>query len=476
MSGLSARSFAGSPIRLDREPVDELSASIRGELLTRTSPGYEQARSVWNAMIDRRPALIARCTDADDVQEAVRFVRDHDLLVAVRGGGHNIAGTAVCDGGMVIDLSRMKDVRVEADARRATVGPGATLGDFDGEAQRHGLATPLGINSTTGVAGLTLGGGFGWLTRKHGMTVDNLRSAEIVTMDGAIRRASPEEHPDLFWALRGGGGNFGVVTAFEFDLHPVGPDVWSGVVVYRAEDAPAALRQWRDFAEEAEEETAVWAILRPAPPLPFLPEESHGDDVLVLAAFHAGDPAEGERATAPVRSFGVPLGEHMGPQPYVEFQKAFDPLLTPGARNYWKTHDFSHLSDATLDDAVTLAAECPSPHCEVFFGQLGGAMERVAPDATAYAGRDARYVMNVHGRWESPDEDEAGVGWTRRVYRAMEPRATGGAYVNFLTEEEDDRVRWAYGVNYERLARIKAEYDPRNRLRTNMNIRPAVVA
>jgi len=473
MPALEARSFDGGTVRLEAADLESLASRLEGELLTPSAPDYDEARAVWNGMIDRRPAVVVRCAGTEDVRRAVDFVRDRDLLVAVRGGGHNIAGSAVCDGGLVIDLSRMSRVRADPDARRATVGPGATLGDFDRAAQRHGLATPLGINSTTGVAGLTLGGGFGWLTRKHGMTIDNLRSTEVVTLEGEVIRADDEENADLFWALRGGGGNFGIVTSFEFELHPVGPGVWSGLVVYSLADAPDVLRRWRDFAEEAPEEVSVWAIMRPAPPLPFLSEEDHGRNVLALAVFAGGDPEDGRRATAPVTRFGEPLGQHLGVQPYADFQTAFDPLLTPGARNYWKTHDFADLPDEALDEAVRRAAEAPTPHCEVFFGQVGGAMGRVPPEATAYTGRDARYVMNVHGRWETPEEDDRVVAWTRRAYRAMEPFATGGGYVNFMTEDEADRVRLAYGGNYARLARIKREYDPRNQLRTNMNIRPA---
>ena len=453
--------------------IEEFKRGFGGEILLPSDGAYESARKIWNAMVDKRPAVIARCATTPDVVRAVNFARDNGVLLSVRGGGHNIAGNAVCDDGLMIDLSKMKAARVDAAARRVTIEGGATLADLDAATEAHGLATPVGINSTTGVAGLTLGGGFGWLSRKYGMTVDNLESAEVVTAAGEVVRASASENPDLFWALRGGGGNFGVVTRFEFRLHPVGPDVLSGLIVYPISEAKSVLRQYREFMAKAPDELSVWTVLRKAPPLPFLPEKVHGREMMALALLYAGDPKRGEPLIEPLRRFGTPWGEHVGVQPYVAWQKTFDPLLTPGARNYWKSHNFSTLEDALFDVVVAYVGKLPSPECEIFFGAIGGATTRPAPDSAAYPHRDAKFVMNFHGRWEDPADDERCVGWARDFFNATAPFANGGVYVNFLTADEGDRVRAAYGPNYDRLVRVKRRYDPANLFRMNQNIPPA---
>ncbi len=457
---------------LQGSALEGLRRRLRGEVLALGEPGYEEAREIWNAMVDRRPAAIARCVSAEDVVQCVRFAREHGVLVAVRGGGHNIAGNALCDGGLVIDLSPMKRVEVDARARRATVEPGCTLGDFDAAAQAHGLATPLGINSTTGVAGLTLGGGFGWLSRKYGMTVDNLLSADVVTAEGQRVRASERENPDLFWGLRGGGGNFGVVTRFEFQLHPVGPEVLTGLIVFPFEQGKSVLTQFARFTEAMPDELNVWMVTRKAPPLPFLPPEVHGKEVVALALCYAGDPQRGERLVQPLRGFGKAYGEHVGVQPYVAWQQAFDPLLAKGARNYWKSHNFTQLSDGALDSILEYAGRLPSAQCEIFVAALGGQVGRVAAGATAYSSRDANYVMNVHGRWDSPAEDDRCVAWAREFFARSQPFASSGAYVNFLTQDEADRVASAYGETYRRLVELKKKYDPTNFFRVNQNIRP----
>ena len=453
--------------------IEELKSGFKGRVLIPGDGEYENARKIWNGMIDKRPAIIARCTSTADVVRAVNFARDNSLLLAIRGGGHNIAGNAMCDAGIVIDLSQMKAAKVDAGARRVTVEGGATLGDLDAATQAHGLATPVGINSTTGIAGLTLGGGFGWLSRKYGMTIDNLESAEVVTATGEVVRASATEHPDLFWALRGGGGNFGVVTRFEFRLHPVGPDLLSGLIVYPFSAAKSVLQQYRDFMTKAPNELSVWTVLRQAPPLPFLPKEVHGKEVVVLALLYVGDPKQGEQLIAPLRKFGTPVGEAVGVQPYVAWQKAFDPLLTTGARNYWKSHNFSTLQDGLLDAVIEYVGKLPSPQCEIFFGAIGGATTRPAPDSAAYAHRDAQYVMNVHGRWDDPADDKRCIAWSRDYFNASAPFASGGVYVNFLTADETDRVGAAYGPSYNRLAQVKRKYDPGNLFRMNQNIKPA---
>jgi FAD/FMN-containing dehydrogenase len=374
---------------------------------------------------------------------------------------------------MVIDMSRMKSVRVDPEAKRAVVEAGALLSDVDAATQAHGLATPLGINSTTGIAGLTLGGGFGWLSRKHGMTVDNLIAAEVVTADGRIVSASAEENPDLFWALRGGSGNFGVVTRFEFQLHEAGPNLLSGLIVYSMSEAKSVLQKYREFVAGAPDELTVWAVLRGAPPLPFLPESVHGKGIVVLALLYAGDPARGEALIDPLRKLGTPVGEHVGVQPYTAWQQAFDPLLAPGARNYWKSHNFATLDDGLFDVVVDAANRLPSPHTEIFLVSLGGAASRPASESAAYSHRDAQFVMNVHGRWMDTTDDSRCIAWAREFFRAAAPFATGGVYVNFMPDDEKDRVRAAYGSNYNRLARVKREYDPFNLFRVNQNIAPA---
>jgi FAD/FMN-containing dehydrogenase len=426
-------------------------------------------------MVDRRPALIVRCATASDVQACVRFAAQHRVLTTIKGGGHNIAGNAVADQALMIDLSRMKRVEIDVEARRARVQPGATLGEFDAEAQRFGLATPLGINSTTGVAGLTLGGGFGWLTRKHGLTVDNLLGAEVVTADGALRTANDRENPDLFWALRGGGGNFGVVTSFEFQLHEVGPEVLAGLIVHPFDQARGLLDAYRSFVAGTPDELSCWLVFRKAPPLPFLPPQWHGQEIAVVAAVYAGEIGDGERALAPLRAFGSPIADVVGPSMYSSFQQAFDPLLTPGARNYWKSHDLRAVTDGAADTLLDYVSRLPTPECEIFLGQLGGAAARVAPDAMAFSRRDAEFVLNVHTRWRDRADDERCIAWARSFFQEMTPHALGSVYVNFMPADETDRIAAAYGANFPRLAALKQRWDPRNLFRMNQNIEPAAV-
>jgi FAD/FMN-containing dehydrogenase len=458
--------------QLANAKIDEFKANFRGEVLLPGNSGYDEVRQIWNAMIDRRPSLIARCASPDDVVQAVNFARQHSLLVSIRGGGHNIAGNAVCNDGLMIDFSLMKGVKVNPEARHATVEPGCTLADFDAAAQAHGLATPLGINSTTGVAGLTLGAGFGWLSRKYGMTIDNLLSAEVVTADGRQVHASASENGELFWGLRGGGGNFGIVTSFSFQLHPVGPEVLSGLIAFPFGQAESVITKFARFTETMPDELNVWMVTRKAPPLPFLPGNVHGKEIVALALCYAGDPGKGEKLIEPLRGFGTVLGEHVGVQPYTAWQQAFDPLLAPGARNYWKSHNFSQLSDGAIATVVDYAGKLPSPHCEIFIGTIGGQTTRVAPDAMAYSSRDANYVMNVHGRWETAAEDERCIAWAREFFAKAQPFASAGAYINFLTQDEADRVAFAYGATYDRLRELKSTYDPANFFRMNQNIKP----
>jgi FAD/FMN-containing dehydrogenase len=451
---------------------EELRGTVKGSVLVPEDPSYEETRQVWNAMIDRRPAMIVQCADDDDVPSAITFARQNKLEISIRGAGHNIAGNALCNGGLTIDFSKMKNARVDAEKRRAYVEPGATLADLDEATQRYGLATPVGINSTTGIAGLTLGGGFGWLTRKYGMTVDHLVSVDLVTAEGRKIRASETDNPDLFWALRGGGGNFGVVTRFEFQLFPVGPEIFAGLMVFPFSQAKQILNKYRQFVKSAPEDLNVWVVLRKAPPLPFLPENVHGKEVVVLPIFYTGAAAEAEKLIAPLRAFGEPYGEHLGLQPYVAWQKAFDPLLTAGARNYWKSHNFTEIAGEAVDSIVEFAGKLPSPQCEIFIGLIAGAPNRIAPEAMAYGHRDAKFVLNVHARWDEVEDDQKGIAWARGFFEASKPYASAGAYVNFMTAEESDRVIAAYGANYERLAQIKKRYDPDNIFHLNQNIKP----
>ena len=452
--------------------IGTLRSSIRGSLLTANDPAYDETRQIWNATVDRRPLAILRALGASDVIQAIRFAKDHRLPLAVRGGGHNIAGNAVCDHGLMLDLSRMKSVRVNASTQRAIVEPGATLADLDRETQAFGLMVPTGINSTTGIAGLTLGGGFGWTTRKFGMTIDNLLSVDLVTADGTLLHASEAENTDLFWAIRGGGGNFGVVTAFEFALHRLGPQVMSGLLVHPLDQAATLLKSYRRLVAEASDELTCWCVMRKAPPLPFIPKEWHGREVLVFALCYAGPMAAAEKAVAPFRALGRPIADAVAPHPFVGWQSAFDPLLTPGARNYWKSHDFVELGDGAIDAVLAGASNLPGPECEIFIAHVGGAMARVKPDATAYPQRQSHFIMNVHTRWRDAAQDEACIGWARKLAGAAAPHAAGSVYVNFMPEDEADRVKLAYGPNHPRLAAIKRRYDPDNLFRLNQNIRP----
>jgi FAD/FMN-containing dehydrogenase len=453
------------------ETIETLKSKVKGQIVLPDDPNYNEVREIWNAMIDRKPAVIVQCAEADDVLHALSYARENGLEISIRGGGHNIAGSALCDNGVLIDFSHMKAVRVDAQKRRAYVEPGATLGDFDKAVQAHGLATPVGINSITGIAGLTLGGGLGWLNRKYGMTVDNLVSAEMITANGRKIRVSEDENADLFWAIRGGGGNFGVVTQFEYALHPVGPEILAGLLVFPIDQAKQVLQKHREFVKTAPEELNIWVVVRKAPPLPFLPENVHGKEVVVLAIFYAGDIADGEKLIDPIRSFGDPYGEHIGAQPYIKWQQAFDPLLTSGARNYWKSHNLTELSDGLLDSIIEFARKLPSPHCEIFLPLMSGAVNRVPSNAMAYGHRDVQFVLNVHGRWDEAAQDETCIAWAREFFNASAPFASTGAYVNFMSGDEDGRVAAAYGANYDRLKQIKQKYDPENIFHNNQNIK-----
>jgi hypothetical protein len=457
--------------------INELGRTFRGELLLPASPGYDTARRIWNGAIDRRPACIARCTGVADVVAAVRFARDRDLEIAVRGGGHNVAGTAVCDDGVVIDLSAMRAVWVDPAGRTARVQGGALWGDVDHDAQAHGLATTGGIVGHTGVAGLTLGGGIGFLMRKHGLVVDNLLAAEVVTAEGRIVRASADEHPDLFWALRGGGGNFGVVTSFRFALHPLGPTVMAGPVFWPADDTTDVLRWYRDFVAEAPDELGTVVRLGTVPPLPVIPQDLHWRPAIAIACCYAGTVEAGERAVRALRRFRTPLVDLLAPTPYAAFQGALDDTVPHGWHYYWKATNLAGLTDDAIAVIADHAYAAGSPRSYAALFHMGGAVARVPHDATAYAARDVRHNIVIDAAWlpdESGEHAAAETAWARQFLQALGPHRAGGVYVNFLDSDDDSsRVREAYGDRiYSRLAEVKATYDPDNAFHHNKNIQP----
>jgi FAD/FMN-containing dehydrogenase len=446
-----------------------------GELLAPGDAGYDEARTVWNGAVDRHPAIIARCTGPADVASAIRLARERDLPLAVRGGGHSIGGLSVCDGGLVIDLSPMRAIAVDPRARTARAGAGVLWGELDAATQAHGLATVGGIVTHTGIAGLTLGGGIGWLMRRHGAVVDNLLSADLVTVDGEAIRAAEDERPELFWGLCGGGGNFGIVTSFEYRLHEVGPTVLAGPMYFALEDAPEVLRFYRDFAAEAPDELTTILNLRPAPPLPLIPEDLHGSPVLMVGVCYAGPLEHGEALLRPLRRFGRPVVDAIGPRPYTELQRLFDATAPHGWHYYWKTCEVPPLEDRAIDLLCEQAARITSPRSYIIAFQLGGAVARVAADATAFTQRDAAHNVNINAVWLPGDpEAERHVQWANDAYAALAPAARDRSYVNFLAEEPQERVRAAYGARtYERLVALKRRYDPANVLRLNQNIDPA---
>jgi len=453
-------------------PVGELRSRFRGALITPDDDGYRGAAAVWNGSIRRRPALVARCTGTADVVTALEFARRHDLVTAVRGGGHNIAGNATCDGGLVIDLSGLRTVRVDPARRRAYVDPGCVWGDVDHETQAFGLAVPGGIVSTTGVAGFTLGGGFGHLTRRFGFASDNLTGADVVTADGRFLRASATENEDLFWAIRGGGGNFGAVTAFEFQLHRAGPEVLGGLIFHAAERAPSLLRFLRDYLPSSSEDLTVFTVMRKAPAAPFVPPEFHGQPVIANLVVHSGDPTQAERDLAPLRSFAEPLADLVSRRPYTAVQALTDASWAPGFENYWKSDYLMGIPDGAIEVLTEHLATITSPLSDFKIAYLGGAAARL-PDDSALSHRKLPFLLNINTRWPLGDAPEPHIAWTRSLFERMRPFSEGKVYVNFLMDEGQDRVRAAYGPEkYERLVAVKRRYDPENFFSLNQNIKP----
>jgi FAD/FMN-containing dehydrogenase len=467
---------AGTPIAIDDAAVTELQAMIHGPLLRPGESGYDEARVIFNGMFDRHPGLIARCHGTADVMDAVAFARRHDLLISVRGGGHNVAGNAVCDGGLMIDLSPMKGVRVDRTARTVRVQGGATWADVDRETQAFGLATPGGIVSHTGVAGLTLNGGIGWLRNKYGLSCDNLVSADVVTAHGDLLTASATENPDLLWALRGGGGNFGIVTSFEFTLHPVGPLVAASFPMYPMACASEVLKQWRDWVVSTPDDISSEVVLWTMPAVPELPSAVHDQDVVIPSGVYAGPADEGLQALQPMRQFGQPVGEITGALPFRMVQKAFDGFFpnTGELLSYWKSIYVNTLSDAVIDIIVDRSANRSSRSTMVVVQHFGPVVRQVPPDATAFATREAPFIVSFMGTWRAPSESSTHIAWVRDAWERLSPHATGAVYLNYLGREEHEAeslVRAAFGPNYARLVEIKAKYDPTNAFRMNQNIR-----
>lgn len=464
--------MAATTTPLDDGSISELEAEVRGPVIRPDDDGFDEARTVYNAMINRRPLVIVRPTGTSDVITAVDFAREHDLLLAVKGAGHNVAGNAVCEGGLMIDLVEMNSVRVDLDAKTVRVGPGAKLGDVDHETAPFGLVAPSGVVSDTGVAGLTLGGGFGYLSRKYGLAIDNLRSVDVVTADGELVRASEDENPELFWGIRGGGGNYGVVTSFEFDLHELS-EVLSGLIIHHGDDADSAVQYWWDFASDAPDELSVWLNFSHAAPEPFIPEEYHGERIVSMIPVYTGDIKEGKEVLAPLREFGTPIVDTVEPWQFVEWQQAFDESYPAGERYYWKSHNFTSPSAEALERITDFALAPPTPETRVSVTHLGGAVKRVDPRATAYPHREADFLVNITTRWGEPNLDEECIDWTREYFDALAPYATGGSYVNLISETEGEESM-AYRENYERLVELKNEWDPENLFRMNQNIKPTV--
>jgi FAD/FMN-containing dehydrogenase len=455
-------------------PFDELREVISGKLLVAGDPGYDQARSVFNAMIDRRPAAIAGCRTTADVAIAVNFAREHQLLVAVRSGGHSVSGLSVCEGGLLIDLGGLKRIAVDPAARTVRAGGGVLWGELDAATQEHGLHTPGGRVTTTGIGGFTTGGGYGWTSSKHGLACDNLVSAEVVLADGSVVTASEHEHRDLFWAIRGGGGNFGIVTEFELHLHELGPDVLAGIALWPLERAGDVLRAWRDYVDGASDELSTACVVVTAPPEPFVPDHLKGRPGLGMAVLYVGDPEEGESIVRPLRDLG-PDVDHIQVMPYTAFQAALDPFAPEGLRSYWRGEYMNGLPDAAIDtflDRAPVLTEAGAPFTQMVIFRVGQGVTAVPEDATAFSHRDAEYLFHPISLWSDPVDDEPMIEASRAFAEAMRPFGSGAAYLNFTPET--DRVRDAYGeLTYERLVSLKDRYDPGNLFRMNQNIEPS---
>ncbi|WP_455351311.1 FAD-binding oxidoreductase [Streptomyces sp. SYSU K217416] len=451
--------------------IDQLRERARGPVVTPDDDTYDEARKVNNAMIDRRPAVVVTCAHAGDVIAAVDFARENGLDLAVRGGGHSVPGFGTCDNGVVADMSRMRSVRVDPERRTARAEGGATWGDFNAATHAFGLATTGGIISTTGVGGLTLGGGIGYLSRGLGLSCDNLISADVVTADGRLLVASEKEYDDLFWAIRGGGGNFGAVTSFEFRLSPV-KDIYGGPIVFELDDAGTVLRAFRELIVEAPEQLGAFPAFQIAPPLPFIPENRHGDPFILIVSCWAGPLDEGQRVLQPLHDIAPVVAEHVGPMPYPALNSAFDALVPPGLQHYWKANFVTELSDFAIDAHLEYGPRVPVVNSTVHIYPVNGACHRVAPEATAFAYRDASFAAVIAGMWPDPADNEANIAWVRDYYQATAPHSEEGGYINFMADDDQSRIRANYRSNYDRLVQVKRAYDPDNLFHRNQNIKP----
>ncbi len=471
---MKAKTMEGREIDLQQATIDNLRMRLKGPIFVPGEVGYDESRTVWNAMIDRNPAVVVRCLGVADVITCVQFAREHNLLICIKGGGHNIAGLATADGAMMLDMSLMHGVWVDTQRKVAHAQVGCLLGDVDRETQVHGLAAVLGFVSLTGITGLTTGGGFGYLTRRWGWASDNVVGMDVVTADARFVRASSEENEDLFWGLRGGGGNFGVVTGIDYTLYPVGPEIVGGLVAWPASEAPGILDLYRSLVEKAPPELTLVVLMRPAPPAPWLSKDMHGKPIIAILACYSGDPAQGEKAVAPIKSFGNPIGDVLVRRPYVQIQSLLDATQPKGRRYYWKSEYLSRVEPALCEKLIEHAAKIPSPHSAVILFQLEGALNRLKEDHSPVGNRDARFVLNLAGSWEQAEDDKVNIEWAREAWTDMKRFSTGGTYINFLTEDEGpDRIEAALSNGLQRLAEVKAKWDPGNVFRTNRNIKPA---
>jgi len=474
MAHLQINTVAGDRREVARETLDTLAVSLEGSLLYPDDDGFAEAILLWNGMIKKRPAVVVRAATTQDVVRTIDFARDNDLLLSIKGGGHNIAGLALSDGGITLDMAGMKEVEVDVDAGLVRVGPGCTLGDVDRATQEHGLATTLGFVSATGVAGLTLGGGFGYLTRRFGWTVDDLEEVEIVTADGSVRRASRGANADLFWALRGGGGNFGVVTEFVYRLHAVGPDVTGGIIAWPASQADSVLELYRTVVRSAPRELTVVVLMRNAPPAPWLPVAAHGTPIIAIVVCHSGTLDEARTDLAPIKAHGEPLADLIQVKTYVAQQSMLDATQPKGMHYYWKSEFLPDLSDDVLATYRAQFVDLSAPANQIVLFHIAGALEEHTEDDGAMGNREAAFACVIQAMW-APDSGagDTNLAWVRHAWEALKPYSTGGNYVNFQTEDEaDERTRESYRSNYERLGSVKATYDPTNLFRVNRNIQP----
>jgi FAD/FMN-containing dehydrogenase len=473
-NSMKFKTIEGRDIDLGQKMLDALKIHLQGPVVAPGDVSFDAFRNVWNGMVDRKPAFIVRCRDTRDVIASVQFAREHGILLCMRGGGHNIAGLAVADSALMLDMSLMRGVWVDPQRKIAHAQAGCLLGDVDRETQLHGLATVLGFVSRTGIAGLTLGGGFGYLTRRWGWTSDNIVGVDVVTAEAQLVRATSDQNADLFWGLRGGGGNFGVVTGIDYQLYPVGPEIVGGIVAWPADVAPGVLELYRKLSGEAPPELTLVALMRPAPPAPWLPKEIHGKLIVALLACYSGSPVEGEKIVAPIKAFGNPIGDILVRRPYAQLQAMLDATQPNGRRYYWKSEYLAGIEPALCQKVIEHATKIPSVHSAVILFQIEGALNRREESYSSAGNRDARYVLNIAASWEQAAADRTNIEWAREAWAAMKSFSTGGTYINFLTSDEGpERIQAALGSGLSRLAEVKAKWDPRNMFRTNRNILPA---